>query len=83
MSQITICDVCRERNGLTQRLSVAGPVYPHKGERIVESEGIDICTDCLRWVGEISTPKALDELQRAFRHRVEEDCDDFEEGGAA
>jgi hypothetical protein len=77
MSRITICDVCREPNGLTQRLQVAGPVYPHKGEMIVESEAIDICTYCLRHVGEISTKKALDELQRTFRHRMDE------EGGAA
>jgi hypothetical protein len=77
MSRITICDVCREPNGLTQRLQVAGPVYPHKGEMIVESEAIDICTDCLRRVRDLSTAQSLDELQRIFRSRMED------EGGAA
>jgi hypothetical protein len=77
MSRITICDVCREQDGLTQRLKVAGPIYPHKGEMISEMEWIDICTHCLRRVRDLSTAQSLDELQRIFRSRMED------EGGAA
>ena len=77
MSRITICDVCREQDGLTQRLEVAGPIYPQKGEMIGEMEWIDICTHCLRRVRDLSTTQSLDELQRTFRSRMED------EGGAA
>ena len=77
MSRITICDVCREPDGLTQRLQVAGPIYPHKGEMIGEMEWIDICRYCLARVRDLSTAQSLDELQRTFRSRMEE------EGGAA
>jgi hypothetical protein len=77
MSRITICDVCREQDGLTQRLQVAGPIYPQKGEMISEMQWIDICTHCLRRVRDLSTAQSLDELQRIFRSRMDE------EGGAA
>jgi hypothetical protein len=77
MSRITICDVCREQDGLTQRLKVAGPIYSHKGEMIGEMQWIDICTHCLRRVRDLSTAQSLDELQRTFRSRMDE------EGGEA
>ena len=73
MSRIVVCDICKEPDGLGFRLEVPGPVYPHKGEMIVETEVVDVCPLCLRLVSDLKSSRTLEELQRTYRGRAEAD----------
>lgn len=71
MSQVTLCDLCGARTGLSRtRLTIASPVHPHKSEPIHErGEQIDVCLPCLETVADLSTPHPLEDLQHAAAKR--------------
>ena len=74
MSRIVICDVCGVQDAMCRRLRVAGSVYHHKGDLIQETDVRDICDGCLRHVPELFTRLTIEELQRTFRNRSEEEA---------
>lgn len=71
MSQVTLCDICGSRTGLSKTsLTIASPVHPHKSEPIHErGQQIDVCLPCLETVADLSTPHTLEDLQHAAARR--------------
>lgn len=77
MSQVTLCDLCGERTGLSKvRLRIASPVHPHKSDPIHErGEQIDVCLPCLVTVPDLSTPHPLEDLQHVAARAGRKEAD--------
>jgi hypothetical protein len=71
MSQVTLCDICGSRVGLSPaRLVIASPVHPHKADPIHDrGQTIDICASCLVIVPDLKTDFPLEDLQHVVARR--------------